>query len=114
MMYTERSKASKILEELIDYFFRNQINQMSMTLDYSEAETRIHIEGPCPEKPEDFERLYELLNEPRRPELEDYYYELLGGSVRHEELALLGSLIDKADMSYADQHLAITVYRNLQ
>ena len=113
-MDRERQKASKILEELIDYLFRNKVNDMNMSLNYREDHVRIHIEGICPEKPADFQELHDLLNAPRRPELEGYYYELLGSSVRHGELKLLGSLINQADMSYENGRLSITVFRKFE
>ena len=110
-MATEKNKASKILDELVDYFFRNKIYQMNITLDYSAKEIIVHLDGPCKEKPSDYDNLFEILNEERRPELEEYYYGLLGGDFNREELNLLGSMIDKAEMSYEDNHLSITVYR---
>lgn len=111
-MSKERQKASKILEELIDYFFRQKANRLTMSLDYEKDQTRVHVEGMCENKPEDFQEFEELMNAPRRPELEGYYYELLGSSSSHGELKLLGSLIDRAQMSYEDQKLSITVYRD--
>lgn len=48
-----------------------------------------------------------MLNATSRPELEEYYYELLGSN----ELKLLGSLIDRAEMSFEDKQLCIKVYR---
>lgn len=110
-MYREKNKATKILEELIDYFLRNELNEMNMRLHLGEDELMVHIDGPCPEKPPDYDELYDFLNEPRRPELEEYYFELLGGNVRHEELKLLGSMVDRAEMSYEKGQLTITVYR---
>lgn len=110
-MAKEKNKASKILSELVDYFFRNKIYQIKMSLVYTDEETIIHIEGPCPNKPEDYDDLNELLNEERRPELEEYYYGLLGGNYKRDELSLLASIIDKADMFYENNQLSITIYR---
>ena len=110
-MATEKNKASKILSELVDYFFRNKIYKINMSLEYSAKETIIHIEGACSKKPEDYDDLYEVFNEERRPELEEYYYSLLGGDFKRDELNLLGSMINKADMSYQNNLLSITVFR---
>ena len=110
-MPTEKNKATKILSELIDYFFRNKIHKINMSLEYSKSATIIRLDGPCTHKPDDYDDLFEVFNEERRPELEEYYYSLLGGDFKRDEINLLGSMIDKAEMSYEDNHLSITVYR---
>lgn len=106
-MNTEQQKISKILEELIDYFFRNKSFDLKMALNYKEDHYSIEIEGPCEKKPSNYQELYDLLNATIRPELEEYYYELLGS----DELKLLGSLIDRAEMSFDNKRLCIKVYR---
>jgi hypothetical protein len=110
-MATEKNKASKILSELVDYFLRNKIYQINMSLEYSAKGTIIHLDGPSSKKPEDYDELYEIFNEDRRPEFDEYYYSLLGGDIKRDELNLLGSMINKAEMSYQDNILSITVYR---
>src|SRR5690554_5372929 len=112
IMPTEKNKAGKILNELVDYFFRHEIHHMEMSLHYTKEEIVVHIEGDCDRKPENYDELYRLLNEERRPELEEYYYSLLGGDFKREALSLLGSLIDRAEMSYEMNKLSITVYRH--
>jgi hypothetical protein len=109
----ERQKASKILEELLDYFFRNGVTDLNMSLNFQGDQVRIHVSGPCEKEPDDFNELHDLLNATRRPELEGYYYELLGSSVGYGELKLLGSLIDHAETQYEDQILSVTAYRLL-
>lgn len=82
-----------------------------MSLNYQKDLLSIKIEGSCEKKPGNFQELYDLLNAARRPELEGYYYELLGSSVGRGELKLLGTLIDRADMSFENNRLSIAVYR---
>ena len=112
-MTSERLKSIKMLEELIGYFFRHQINDLQMDLHYGDTECRIMLEGTCPSRPADLEQLNELLNAPRQPELEEYYWGLLGGNDTRQELNLLGSLVDCADVSYNLQKLSITVHRKI-
>ncbi|MEN1759203.1 hypothetical protein AAIG11_01835 [Anoxynatronum sibiricum] len=110
-MTSERMKTIKMLEELIGYFFRNNINDVQMDLHYGETECKIMLEGTCLSRPADLDQLNELLNTPRQPELEEYYWGLLGGNDTRQELNLLGSLVDCADVSYDLQKLSITVFR---
>ncbi|SHE50520.1 hypothetical protein [Alkalibacter saccharofermentans] len=112
-MNTEKMKATKILEELIDYFFRNNVTNMKIALDFESNEIIVHVKGSCPQKPDDFDELYDVLNSPRQPEIEEYYFELLGGNDRREELGLLGSLVDSALMSYENGMMSIKVTRKL-
>ena len=109
-MTNERMKATKILEELIGYFFNHGIDQLKMELDYNETEFRINVEGQCVSKPYDLDQLAELLNEPRQAELEEYYWGLLGGNSQRQELNLLGSLVDSADVVCDKNTLSITVF----
>ena len=111
-MIHERQKASKILEELIEYLIRNGANHIEMSLSFQPDYVKIHVEGDCPVKPANFHVLHDLLNAPRRPELDGYYYELLGSSVRQGEMKLLGSLVDRAETEYEKGRLSITVYRS--
>lgn len=42
-MIDERQKASKILEELLDYFFRNGVTDLNMSLNFQGDQVRIHV-----------------------------------------------------------------------
>lgn len=112
-MTNERMKATKILEELIGYFFNHGIDHLKMKLDYNETEFIINVEGLCTSRPYDLDKLEELLNEPRQAELEEYYWGLLGGNSQRQELNLLGSLVDSADVVCDNNKLSITVNRKI-
>ncbi len=113
-MRNERMKATKILEELIGYFFNQNIDHLKMDLNYKDKEFIIHVEGLCTSVPTDLDHLAELLNEPRQAELEEYYWGLLGGNSQRQELDLLGALVDYADVSCEKNILSITVHRKTQ
>lgn len=113
-MSNERMKATKILEELIGYFFNHNIDHLKMDLNYKEKEFIIQVEGQCSSRPSDLDHLIELLNEPRQDELEEYYWGLLGGNSQRQELDLLGSLVDCSEVTYEENILSITVYRKTQ
>ena len=110
-MTNERMKAIKILEELIGYFFNHQINDIQMDLHYGETEFKIMLEGTCPSRPADLDFFSDLLNTPRQPELEEYYWGLLGGNDSRQELNLLASLVDCGEVSFDHQKLSVIVYR---
>ena len=113
-MTSERMKATKILEELIGYFFNHNIDYLQMELEYKDTEFIIKVEGTCSSRPSDLDHLNELLNTPRQAELEEYYWGLLGGNSQRQELNLLGSLVDCADVIFNEEILSVTVYRKTQ
>lgn len=113
-MTSERMKATKILDELMGYFFNHNIDHLQMELDYKDTEFIINVTGACSSKPSDLDHLDELLNTPRQAELEEYYWGLLGGNSQRQELDLLGALVDCADVSFSNELLSITVYRKTQ
>jgi len=103
---SEKMKATKILEELIGYFFNHNIDHLQMELEYKNIEFMIKVQGICSSKPYDLDHLDEMLNTPRQAELEEYYWGLLGGNSQRQELNLLGSLVD-----FSEGSLSVTVYR---
>lgn len=110
-MGRERSKAVRIMGELVSYFFRHEIYDLEMELHYDTDEVRVTARGPCAERPMDLDALEDVLNAPRQVELEEYYAELLGGKGFREELNLLGSMVDASEVRCADGTLSITLVR---
>lgn len=56
-------------------------------------------------------KLTTLLNTPRREDMEEYYWELNGSENFYSELALIGMMIDKAEVSYVDNLLNVKLIR---
>lgn len=110
-MSRERSKAVRIMGELIGYFFRHEIYDLEMELHYDTEEVRVSAKGPCAERPLDLDALEDVLNAPRQVELEEYYAELLGGRSFREELGLLGSMVDASEIRYEEGTLSIALVR---
>jgi len=110
----EREKSRRIVDELLTYFFSNDIDQVSIELSFSEEGFLASIEGYCEELPENVYQFAENLNIPRNLDIESYYDELLGGHQSlHEEkdYQLLGMMIDNADIMYEDEKLMVEVFR---
>lgn len=103
--------AIRIIDELIAYFFAQQITDINIDLDYGLSQTEISVQGPCKEEPADLDQLEDVLNSERQEELEEYYSSLLGENRNYHELNLLGALVDGADITFDNQQLSITVYR---
>lgn len=110
----EKEKSRRIVDELLMYFFSHDIKQLSIELDFPTEGFHAKIQGQCHELPEDIYNFLEMLNTPRDLNLESYYDELLGGSQSHheeEDYYLLGVMIDKADIIFANNLLTIQIFR---
>lgn len=110
-MTHERMKVIKIVNELLSYFFMHHIVDVQIDVQYGKQHVVITIVGQIDQKPDDVDELYHLLNAERQVEYEDYYWSLLGEHRNHFELNLLGSLVDKGEVSYENEHLTVKVYR---
>lgn len=110
-MQSEKNKAKRILQELLGYYFSHEIDDLNINLHCTNVECTITLTGKTPSKPNDLKQLRETLNSPRQPEVEEYYWQLLGVSNEKHELNLVGSLIDSAEVTYDKGILKITVCR---
>ncbi|MBL1224441.1 hypothetical protein [Enterococcus sp. BWR-S5] len=108
----EREKAKRIIDELLTYFFSNDIEDIRIGLDFVEEGFYIEMQGKIDEEPSDVLHLLELLNTPRDPSIESYYDELLGITHHEEEdYHLLGLMIDEAEITFDSSIFDIKVFR---
>lgn len=108
----ERDKAKRIIDELLTYFFSNEIEDIRIGLDFTSEGFYIEIQGKIEEEPEDVLHLLDLLNTPRDLSIESYYDELLGATHHEEEdYHLLGLMIDEAEISFDAPTFDVKVFR---
>ncbi|WP_086347486.1 hypothetical protein [Candidatus Enterococcus clewellii] len=108
----EREKAKRIIDELLTYFFSNDIEDIRIGLDFAEEGFYIEMQGKIDEEPSDVLHLLNLLNTPRDPSIESYYDELLGITHHEEEdYHLLGLMIDEAEITFDSSIFDIKVFR---
>ncbi|MBP1045618.1 hypothetical protein I6N96_04960 [Enterococcus sp. BWM-S5] len=108
----EREKAKRIIDELLTYFFSNDIEDIRIGLDFTDEGFYIEMQGKIDEEPTDVLHLLELLNTPRDPSIESYYDELLGITHHEEEdYHLLGLMIDEAEITFDSSIFDIKVFR---
>ncbi|MGM0217240.1 hypothetical protein [Enterococcus sp. AZ126] len=108
----ERDKAKRIVDELLTYFFSNDIVEIQIDVDFTPKGFSIKIRGKTAKEPENVLHLLELLNTPRDLSIESYYDELLGITHHEEEdYHLLGLMIDEAEISFDSPIFEIKVFR---
>ena len=106
-----RFRSVKILEEVIGYFIHHKVDHMDIQFFADDEKMDITVSGVSETQPLDLENLENLLNEPRKPEYEEYYWSLLGATGKRQELRLLGSLVDSGSAPFEDGILTIHVKR---
>ncbi|MBM7688706.1 hypothetical protein BCR24_08770 [Enterococcus ureilyticus] len=108
----ERDKAKRIIDELLTYFFSNDIEEIRIGVDFTLEGFYISIQGKTEQEPDNLLYLLELLNTPRDLSIESYYDELLGITHHEEEdYHLLGLMIDEAEISFDAPLFEIKVFR---
>lgn len=107
-----RIRSVKILEEVIGYFMHHEIDQMDIRFFADDEKMDITVTGEARTPPKDLEKLESILNEPRKPEYEEYYFGLLGATGKRQELRLLGSLVDSGSAVFKDGLLTVNVKRS--
>ncbi|MBO0439075.1 hypothetical protein [Candidatus Enterococcus ikei] len=108
----ERDKAKRIVDELLTYFFSNDIEEIRISVDFTPEGFYIEIQGKTDDEPENVLHLLDLLNTPRDLSIESYYDELLGITHHEEEdYHLLGLMIDEAEISFDASIFTIKVFR---
>lgn len=113
-MKHERLKISKIVEELMNYFFYMGAAEMSFKVKETEAYFEIYCKSDYKENSlKKLEKLVKLLNCTKHEELEEFYWTLAGDCDVANELSLVGMMIDKATVNYSlDGDIEVTLYRN--
>lgn len=113
-MKDERDKLVKVLDELMNFCFSLDMNDLKIEFNISKTEGTINIEGPCQAAPIDqLQDLEDAFNDTRQPEFEEYYWPLMGGEHGYPEIELLGTFIDKGKVTFEDNYLKMCIIRKI-
>ena len=104
-------RSVKILEEVLGYFLHHGVEKLDISFFSDEKKLIITVRGSTDVEPQDLPQLTKLLNEPRQPEYDEYYWSLLGATGKRQEFQLLGALVDEGDASFTDGLLSIHIRR---
>jgi len=108
-MKNAKRKSAHVLQELVAYAQRHGMDDLNIHLTNSSHGFDIELEGAVSCKPDDLETLNQALNAPRQPELEGYYYELLGSGRDGREFQLIGAMVEHAEVTCEQGCLRIHV-----
>lgn len=106
-------KSIKLISELADFVFKAGADEFVVDFKEKDKEIKISIESKIENLDLSYLETLKGLNTNRQSEVEEYYWELVGESNTSQELTLVGMMIDKAEYSYENDILKITVYRHI-
>ncbi len=108
----EQEISKKIIDELLNFFYGNEIQEIRIGIEFTAEGFYIEIQGKTPEVPEDLKDFTEALNISRDLNYEEYSHELLGGiHPEKEDFHLLGALIDDVEVLYDAPILDVKIFR---
>lgn len=108
----EVKKLSKIVDELITFFFLKKTNKMNIEIEDLKDHYEITMVNDCCElTSEKLEILKSLFNVQRQREVEEYYWRLAGETDDESELSLVGTMIDDATVEYKDNKIIVKLIR---
>ncbi|MDD2495332.1 MAG: hypothetical protein PHE29_09075 [Tissierellia bacterium] len=111
-MKHEIAKISKIVDELIDFYFLNSAKKVNISIEENKDSFIIEIESDDVSCSEDkIMNFKKLINVQRQKEIEEYYWQLAGTSIEGEEYNLVGMMIDESIIDYDYPKLKIKLIR---
>lgn len=114
-MHCEIQKTTKIIDEFTSLLIKNGSHEIDIKLKKEDHCTTIYItDYNTSMTEEERERLSEFLNIQRQSEIEEYYWGLMGETSDEDELFLVGSMIDKAELDIKDNNLYIKLIRTIK
>lgn len=113
-MKHNKLRITRIVEELMNYFFSMGVTEISVNINEDEKRYSIFFRcnwGNCSK--ETIDEVTRLLKCGKNEEMEEYYWALTGECELDSELSLIGMMIDESDINYTQgEGVEITLYRN--
>ena len=112
-MKHEKMRIIKILDEIISFSFKKDATDMNINIRFDEEKFIIQFKDNSKEvTQEEIDEIEELINVDRQPEMEEYYWELIGQQDYADEFTLVGLMADKANIDYdPETGMSLTLYR---
>ncbi|MGT2756526.1 hypothetical protein [Streptococcus ovuberis] len=112
-MINEKSKATRIMKELIGYFLEHKYYQFDVSFNLDREKFELSIRTPSEDVPSHFEHLLRDLSIDREVEIDEYYNALLGGHGTDHDYTLLGKAVDEACIEHEEGLLTLKVRRKI-
>ena len=113
-MSLELEKSMRIISDLVSFCYYEGAEEFEIYLKHNADEsTKMRVSCRIEQmEPDKVEEIRQMLRIPRQHEVEQDYWELSGETEFSGELALVGAMSDRAEVTYKDEKLCIKVYRD--
>jgi hypothetical protein len=115
-MIHEEKKITNIVEELTLYLFAAGANHIRSEICLETHQVIIRFQANYhPDSRNYLEHLEKYLNGEKNRGMEDIYWELAGSGDAGDtsQLLLVGMMLEKAEITFEDQEVFLTLYKNL-
>ncbi|WP_129597970.1 hypothetical protein [Anaerophilus nitritogenes] len=107
-----KQRISKIVDEMLNYFFLIGATDIEVHLKDEEEFYKIFLKSNYTKGQENrIEELIRYLEAPKQEEMEEYYWELAGACDMDTELTLIGMMIDKGEVNFTQDKIELTLYK---
>lgn len=107
-----KKRVSKIVDELMTYFFSMGATDICINLQETDEYYKIHFKcNYSGNNEEKIEKMVKYLKCDKQEEMEEYYWELAGDSDVDTELTLVGMMTDEAEINIGEDTIELTLYR---
>lgn len=111
-MKHNKKRISKIVDELVTYFFTMGATDMNINLKEKKDYYKIFLKSNYTTKDKaKIEKLIKYLKCDKQEEMEEYYWELTGDCDVDTELTLVGMMTDKAEINIEEDTIEVVLYR---
>ncbi|HPI97263.1 MAG TPA: hypothetical protein PLV56_00855 [Synergistales bacterium] len=109
-MIHDKQRIARMAEELISDFLRYGCTDMDLKILEREDLYIISISAYCKGvKGREVEKIRKLLNQPRNPQMEEYFWSLSGDSDLDTEFSLLGIMSDEVELKYDEKSSRLSI-----
>jgi hypothetical protein len=115
-MKHEKMRIIKMLDEILCFSFMYDATDMNINIRMDEEKYIIQFKDNSKGVSQDkIGEIRELINVEKQPEMEEYYWELMGQQDYADEFTLVGLMADKVSIDYdPEKGLSLTLYRNFK
>jgi len=109
----ETDKVMRLVDEMGMHLMRRcGAEELDISVRKAGGGYRIRIESSLPDlSPGKLQDLREKLSSGRKPEFEDYYWQLSGDSLNRDALSLVAMMCDAVDVDYREGRLILEMTR---
>nr|WP_312576761.1 hypothetical protein [Sedimentibacter sp.] len=111
-MKYEIQKISKIVEEIIDFFYSHSTKKVNISIEETKDSFIIEVQSDhiiCSN--DNANQLKDLLNVQRQREMEEYYWQLAGNDLDGDEYNLVGMMVDESYVDFKNPSLKVKLVR---